>query len=190
MKPFRQGNMDATCGLYAIVNSVRLSASCLKRLSVVECKELYQCLVHVSDQFEGGFAGVLCEGLGIREMKVLLKHADCWLLDRQEMTLEWSKPYTSRQRPDLMEYRTQLQDHLELGGTAILGLGGWWEDHWTVLHKLTAKSVMLCDSGGLKRLFSDSLNNPKGEVRSRWVIDATSTFLIKVDRDPALGWGA
>ena len=59
----------------------------------------------------------------------------------------------------------------------------------TCFLKLIAKSVQLHDSGGLKRLFTESLDKPKGKVRSRWAIDPNSTFLIRVERDSALDWG-
>jgi hypothetical protein len=190
MKPFRQGDLDSTCGLYALVNSIRLAAEPFSHFSRADCWQLYHSLVNVCDHhFLGGFALVMSEGMGIRQIKTLLRHADFWLISNKQLTLTWSKPYTSRQKPDPQEYRCLLQDHLERGGSAILGIG-WWEEHWTVLHKLTDKSIMLADSGELHRLSWASLPGFESEKTSPKQIDPTSTFLIEVGQKSPSGWNS
>jgi hypothetical protein len=174
MKPFTQGSLEYTCGLYAIVNSIRMATLNHRRLSNAHWIELYFALTEAADEKLGGTGSIIREGLTSTELKVLLRAANRWMLAATKVKVVWRKPYRVGETPATREYLRTLRRHLSAGGTAILSVSTG-EEHWTCLHGMTARSFTLCDSDGMTSL-------PISCLRAEQVrIDPPYTFLIGVN---------
>jgi len=78
-KPFEQGDLDGLCGVYAVINAVRLAAHPHHRLRVADCRGLFAALLaELAD--EGRLRGFVAAGLGPRVLVRLLRRAEqSWL---------------------------------------------------------------------------------------------------------------
>ncbi len=55
-KPFEQGDLDGLCGVYTVVNAVRLAAHPHRRLPAAECRGLFAALLAELAAGRGGCA--------------------------------------------------------------------------------------------------------------------------------------
>jgi hypothetical protein len=181
MKALHQGGLDATCGLYAVVNSVRVAASRDLTLTQRDCSALYFSLVEAADDCLNGMGALVREGTSATEVRILLRKANRWLISEKGFRLVWAKPYKTNQRPRARTFLTMLQGHLHKGGSAILWVSSD-EEHWTTLRSLASKSLVLLDSDGLTRLPTGCVRGSSKGTRSRYTIDPVDTFLISTRR--------
>ena len=173
MNPFTRGSLEYTCGLYAIVNSLRMATTPHKRLSNAQWFDLYFALTEAADERLGGTGSIIREGLTSTELKVLLQAANRWVHAATGHKVVWRKPYRAGQIPAKREYLRTLRRHLSAGGTAILSVSTG-EEHWTCLYDMTERMFILCDSDGLTSL-------PISCFKAKWApVDPSYTFLIGI----------
>ncbi len=174
VRPYRQGDLDQLCGVYCVVNAVRLAALPYRRLGYVNSTALFEVLARKLDK-RGWLRAVITAGMGIRLVAKLLRWARRWLRDKHELVLEVQKPF--RKRDDPGHCLDALAAHLAQPGTAaIVGTA----DHWTVVQAIGSKRLVLFDSNGRAyfRLAITSDDAGKQQVRSPLVLPGT--FLLKV----------
>jgi hypothetical protein len=157
-RPFEQGDLDGLCGVYAIVNAVRLAAQPHHRLRVADCRELFAVLLaELAD--EGRLRGFVTHGLGSRVLARLLRRAERWLRTQHGLTLEVHRPFRKQDQPEFDECLRVLTEHLErLGTAAIVGS----DEHWTVIRGVTAKRLLLADSDGRRHFATATVSEAAG----------------------------
>lgn len=149
--PFRQGDLDGLCGVYAVVNAVRLVLQTHGRIRRELYNDFYQQLVDEVDRLYG-FGKVSQDGMSTREIGRLLRQASTVARSCLGYDLEIRRPLLSRRRQSIKRAVDHLSLELKLPGTALLlGLEGKYS-HWTVAHRITRTFILLHDSAGFKRL--------------------------------------
>jgi hypothetical protein len=174
VRPYRQGELDHMCGVYCVVNAVRLAALPYRRLGYVNSAALFAALAGKLDK-RGRLRTVITAGTGTSLVARLLRRATRWLRDEHELALEVTKPF--RKRDDPQHCLEVLAAHLALPGTAaIVGTA----DHWTVVQAIGSKRLQLFDSNGRTYLRLEVTVDGAGkqQVQSRLVLP--STFLLRV----------
>lgn len=140
--PFRQGDLDALCGVYAAVNAVRLAALRRRRLGRAACLGLFAALVDELAE-AGRLRAFVTGGVGTGTLARLLRRATAWLDAEHGLALEVRRPFRKGDGLDADARLRLLAGHLAQGGTsAIVGTG----DHWTVVGSVRGGRLLLADS--------------------------------------------
>jgi len=143
LPPFQQGGLDSLCGLYSIINAERI----VNHSSDDETQQLFDQLIHYLSR-RGLLTKFLIGGIIHTEMLVILKK-----VVGEKRISNVQIPWRGVQNPDLTTFWKSIQTFLDgtPGRSIILGLQGY-HDHWTVIEKITSRSILLYDSAMIKRL--------------------------------------
>jgi hypothetical protein len=146
--PLRQGDLDALCGLYAVINACRLL---VPALTVTSCRVLFEDLTRSAfaqarRHGRSSRALTISRGLVFEELTALLRLAQLKIFQQTGARLA-AHPL----RPDgtcLAALWLSLERSLSArDAVAIAGLAGR-EAHWTVIAGADAKRLELFDSSG------------------------------------------
>lgn len=146
LQPYQQGELDALCGVYAVVNLVRLVAAPYRRLTRSACWELFgELMAELGER--GRLPAAVTEGCGTGQVVRLVARARRWLRDRYGLELRVERPFVGKDRRqqagDLL--LPMLARHLEEPARAVLlGL----VEHWTVVRAVSDRRLRLFDSAG------------------------------------------
>jgi hypothetical protein len=163
LAPYQQGELDALCGLYAIINATRLALSPTKCMKSADFGHFFNFLIgrlH-ADRI---LRDAITDGLSA-EMSRLLMKADRWLRSEFGVALKYKRPHYHSPYVSRSRVVRSLAMHLaEPNTSAILVLDGCERYvHWSVVKRVTAYSLMLFDADGMKRVPLDS--GARGGVR-------------------------
>lgn len=135
MRAYYQGEVDFFCAVYAIINSVRLSAVKYRRFTFNEGCRFYQHMIqYLYDSNQ--FLEVLYHGTSFRLMDELLGVAKKYLYETYQLKLFHKRPLKFRDYPvkDVSRY---IGDYLSRPGNSCIfrlhnkDVG----DHWSVIRK-------------------------------------------------------
>ena len=131
------------CGLYSIINAERI----INRSSDGETQQLFNDLIYYLSRRKL-LSKFLIDGIIHTEMLLILDK----VVGRQRIS-NVQIPWRGVHNPDLTKFWKSMQNFLDgtSGRAIILGLQGY-HDHWTVIEKITSRSIFLYDSALIKRL--------------------------------------
>lgn len=143
LPPFQQGGLDSLCGLYSIVNAERF----INHSTDEESQILFDDLIRFLSR-RGLLGRFLIDGILHPQMLVIL---DKVVGKKRISNVEI--PFRGIPNPDLTTFWKSMHNFLDgTGGRSIiLGMEGY-HDHWTVIEKITNRSILLYDSALIKRL--------------------------------------
>jgi hypothetical protein len=140
-----QGRLDGLCGIYSIVNALRI----INNLNINEAERIFIDLTSHLHKKEALFEA-MTNGLFFKDMKELITSDVV-----KPYCLEQKFPFVGKKNPTLPDYWAELSGYLnndQNDRTAvIIGLSGK-HDHWTVVRTISKTSLYLQDSSWLKRL--------------------------------------
>ena len=149
VRPYAQGDLDALCGVYAVVNAVQTLVPGFTRS---EAKRLFQALVEALRAEDHGRRPLVAIGLTRRHVRQTLMNADHFLERRHRGRLVvWRLPRGVIRGWSLDRLWRLLSQRLGPTCVAILGIGGI-HSHWTLAVAITPRSIRLLDSDGLQYL--------------------------------------
>jgi hypothetical protein len=150
IRPYRQGDMDSLCGLYAIINGLRV---CCKRAKINSKIDWVDCFYLVLRQLEieGKAISTMLNGMSTRMvvncLRILAKH----FAKKYKLEISCKFPWKSKKRLNARKALLLLEQAIGLPGTsAVLGIDGRNVQHWTAVKGLTERKILLADSSGLK----------------------------------------
>ena len=147
-QPFQQGNLDGLCGIYALINAIRLATADQLHLSNNEWMGVFGCLLAKVDQHTGA-TDLMTGGIGTRRLIALTRYAIDHMANHHGIELTMSRPLIDLQRPSRRRLVAELRRLIGQPGSAVLiGLGGLL-NHWTVVCSVGHRSLGLFDSSGL-----------------------------------------
>jgi hypothetical protein len=183
-KPFRQGDLDGLCGLYAVVNAIRLALRPLSRFDYAIFSDFFEELVAEIDKHQG-FGKASVSGLTTPRLVRLLKLAGEVVESNLGFKLEVGRPLLASRRPSLDDAIGHLRSELRRPATALLlGLGGEY-DHWTVVRRITRASILLYDSAGYSRIAIRECrmgHETRRSAQCAHVIGPGSAFVVRAHR--------
>ena len=174
VRPYLQGQLDGLCGVYSIVNAVRVLCPELSN-DVFEClfDHLMQSLPKVGANASTAVAG----GIGQRVFAALLKEA------LAEVAAEYDISLTCRRLPKKLRRSTKLgglfrklECTLSPTRVALLGLNGR-HCHWSCAMKASLHSIKLFDSSRMSVLRRSDCKI--GQAASRTGISMSHVFLVE-----------
>ena len=142
--PMKQGNLDGLCGVYSIINAMRI----IRRDTEKESQALFGAIIeHLSRK--RNLRKIVSNGMTIGVLFNIINDLD---EDIPKDEYPRSRPFLSRD-VTMPQVWTQMKQFLEKPangtGAIIFHLSGSCE-HWTVIKKIDDENVYLEDSCGLK----------------------------------------
>ena len=167
--PFQQGGLDSLCGLYSIINAERF----INHSSDEETQQLFDDLIHYLSR-RGLLTKFLIGGIIHTEMLVILNK----VVGKKRIS-NVEIPWRGVQNPDLTKFWKSMQNFLDgtPGRSIILGLKGY-HDHWTVIEKITSRSILLYDSALIKRLPRSSCTTVYATYQRKHVLLPAQTYFL------------
>lgn len=172
LPPFLQGSADGLCGLYSVVNGVRVVCQATDD----ETQLLFNRLVYSLSR-RGKLAGYMTEGIANKDMLMMLNQVRRKrIIDRVEL------PWRGVPNPDLTTFWKSMQRFLDgtPGRAIILGTTGYHE-HWTVIEKITSRSILLYDSGQINRLLRSECSTTYVNAKRIHLLWPAQTYFLSKD---------
>ena len=167
--PFQQGGLDSLCGLYSIINAERI----INRSSDEEAQQLFDDLIHYLTR-RGLLSRLLIGGVIHKQMLLILDK----VVGKQRIS-NVQIPWRGVPNPDLTTFWKSMQHFLDgtPGRAIILGLQGF-HDHWTVIEKITSRSILLYDSALIKRLPRSSCTTVYATWKRKHLLLPAQTYFL------------
>jgi hypothetical protein len=144
-KPYRQGRLDGLCGVYSLINALRLLCP---KLDEDACERVFCALIRARQTASP--LTVISGGVSRRK---LLRLIDSWQrFAAREFGVTLSVSRLKASEPTLRGIWRGLCRALDGQSVAIVGLDGV-ERHWTVVHAATERTLRVADSSGLRVIF-------------------------------------
>ncbi|MBE7434006.1 MAG: hypothetical protein HS100_08810 [Anaerolineales bacterium] len=172
LPPFQQGGLDSLCGLYSIINAERI----VNRSSDEDAQKLFNHLIHYLSR-RGLLSKILIDGIIHKEMLVILNK-----IAGRKRIANVEIPFRGVPNPDLTTFWKSMQAFLDgtPGRSIVLGLQGY-HDHWTVIEKITNRSILLYDSSLIKRLPRTSCTTVYATYQRKHVLLPAQTYYLSND---------
>ena len=169
--PYEQGYLDGLCGIYALINAVRL----LAKIDEEEATCLFKSILrHVEKNKK--LSSIVTDGILPPDMDGILR---CVVSRRYP--IEWQRPYVRARRPSVDVYWGRIAEFMkeDTHRTVILWIkkenDDW--DHWSVVETLTASRMKLFDSAGFKVITRSCSGTAKGTSRS-YILKPSNAFFL------------
>ena len=152
MAPFRQGGLDALCGIYALINGFAHAARA-DPIPYFPRKKLFTHLIDRAAYWRGD-ASFVCDGLTHEEIRYLTKQATRFISRKGHAfsatpARKLGRPLS--RRGDVGGRAAWLQEAAKLSHCAvILEINTPWLSHWSVLAQVEGERVYLIDSNGMR----------------------------------------
>ena len=172
LPPFQQGGLDSLCGLYSIINAERI----INHSTDDETQQLFNDLIHYLSR-RGLLSKFLIDGIIHKEMLVILEK----VVGKKRIS-NVEIPFRGVPNPDLTTFWKYMQSFLDgtPGRSIILGIQGY-HDHWTVIEKITNRSILLYDSALIKRLPRASCTTVYATWQRKHVLLPAQTYFLSND---------
>lgn len=186
-RPYKQGNLDSLCGIYAIINACRHACASLETKKQLGSWELFTVLVDALEE-RGKLTTVLCYGISAKDHNHLLTIAAKFMLGKHGLFLNIKRPLKHIKAPSLAKVSSLLSYHLEQSGTsALLEFEAPSFEHWTVISHIIQDHIHFIDSTGmrprpLKELQIKSARPVKPTTNVAFV--KSGLVLLKLERVP------
>ena len=172
-QPYQQGELDALCGVYSVVNAVR--ALC-PEVDHDAASWLFDDLMQALPKVEANPAATVAWGLGRRQIEHLIKKAIAYVGDELDIAMTMNRlPVDFRRTSDLDALWTWLRRQVSPACVAVLGLSGR-HAHWTVAVQVTPSQIRLFDSSRMGVLHRRHCTVAKANTRTG--ISPAHIFLI------------
>lgn len=140
MQPFKQGALDALCGVYSIINSAKI----INGLNHEDSQGLFEDIICYLDQSRD-LSKIIVEGLNINVIDEIMNNIESLNLNRKIL-------FRGRTDIGLNEFWSSMQEFLEVSNrTVLISLSGV-HNHWSVVKEISDKRITFYDSDGIKQI--------------------------------------
>jgi hypothetical protein len=174
LRPYQQGQLDALCGAYSIVNAVRVLCPELKGDAAWY---LFHHLLQSLPKSGAEAATTASDGIGKRVFAALLKKALAEVATEHNITVTCRRlPKDMRHTAKLGAFFSKLEGTLSPTCVAVLGIEGQI-CHWTVAVSATQRRIKLFDSSRMTMLRRNDCT--VGKTSNRMVLPMNHVFLLE-----------
>jgi len=170
--PYRQGQLDGLCGLYAIINAIRLATrNRTDEFGHEVWRELLLALLGEAENVVGTATAVV-HGIGTKPLYELAKRAARHLASEHGVAVT-----VSRSRGPKHSFYGLIAHLAELtkqpASAVVLELSGDVR-HWTVLRRVGKHSLELFDSSGMERVKLASCR-----LKHEWAHNGSREYILR-----------
>ncbi|MDA3971808.1 MAG: hypothetical protein PF442_10705 [Desulfobulbaceae bacterium] len=170
-EPFRQGQLDGLCGIYAVINALKL----IVRISHNEGSDLlYEAVLTLEKKKPASV--YITTGISVVDLSIILRDIICPQYD-----LIRTKPFHRRAKVSIDEYWDTLTGFLnsdEPRSVIIVIETSKW-GHWTVVKEITSKQMILNDSDGRKVVNRRHCSTTELNSETPVLIYPSQTFFLR-----------
>jgi hypothetical protein len=170
-KAYRQGRLDGLCGVYALVNALRLLCP---KLDEDACERAFCALIRARARQKCSPLSIISGGLSRQELLSLIGLWQRFAVREFGITLTVSRLKVPEQT--LRGIWKGLCRALDGKSVAIVGLDGV-ERHWTVAHAATKRTLRVADSCGLRMIFRSQCTT--GTTRVRYQLRPSELLVVR-----------
>ena len=174
-----QGDLDALCGIYAIINAVQICRPRLKRGEFFA--DLFDDLIKAAAPRASTF---LLYGTGVADVARLLEAAKQSVKRRLTLCMSYSRPFRNGPPKSSPEYLHLVGQHVAGDNCAcVIALSHHhFRYHWTAVQAVTKRSLRIVDSCDhqLIRRASLKIAGP-GQIKQPGWWMPSATFLISIN---------
>lgn len=150
-QPLKQGNLDGLCGVYAIINAIRLALGEAERLfRRPDWEELFYSLLCSLDDDQRTL-GAVASGIGTKPFAKLIRAAVDHMRDEHEIAVTIARLFPPGSKPKSREAIRAIK-HATANGTPVIACFSGKLNHWSVVNKVGASNMSLFDSSTHRRI--------------------------------------
>jgi hypothetical protein len=170
--PYRQGQLDGLCGLYAIINGIRLAThDRTDEFGHEVWRELLLALISEAESVVGTATAVV-HGIGAKPLYELAKAAERHLASEHRVAVTVSRSHGPKHSFDrLIAHLAELTK--QPASAVVLELSGDVR-HWTVLRRVGKHSLELFDSSGMERVKLASCR-----LKHEWAHNGSREYIVR-----------
>jgi len=172
VKPYQQGSLDSLCGVHAIINALQVLRPEMTRK---DADKLFRVLL--KEIARKGAWKVLWRGMDGRLFRHLLMLAIGMAAAQHALTIRVARPFAG-QAIELLDVTGTLREALN-GRCVAATMIHTYTWHWTVITKITEKSLLLFDSDGVKSIRIEHCSVRKAQKRH--CINARELLLLRIE---------
>jgi hypothetical protein len=178
--PFQQGDLDGLCGIYALINAIRLAtADDTRDFPDAAWQEVFFTLLLEADE---AVSTVEAVGLGIdpqplfRVAQAAVRH----MTDEHGLRLTVTHALRRGEARTLDVILHRLTELSQQPRSAVLICLTGFLDHWTVLRRVTGQSLTFFDSSGCARVSLTNCHSKRLRgARRAYIIEPNGVFLVR-----------
>lgn len=183
LRPYRQGDLDALCGLYTVINSIRW---CLRGHDIAsQGPNWHDLFSELSDYAvkEIGHLSISSMGLGLNAMIWLMRTAQEHMRTVHGINIRTTRPFALKKPSDLNQPALAIENHLKNDNSSALFAVYGRINHWSVATEITATRAKLFDSNGLNYLPIKSFQSTDYNKKNRdiSIIQTGSLICLRLD---------
>src|SRR3954468_18121512 len=176
LTPYRQGRLDGLCGVYALINALRLLCP---KLDEDACEAAFCALIRARARQKSSPLAVISGGLSRRELLRLIGPWQRFAAKEFGIALSVSRLKVSE--PSLRGIWQGLCRALDGQSVAIISLDGA-ERHWTVAYAATERTLRVADSCGLRVILRAQCT--VGRTSLRYRLRLSELLVVRRERGP------
>lgn len=170
MRAFKQGQLDALCGVYSLVNADRI----INHTSHEEAQKLFSAILHFLHR-ESLLVLHINEGIPGKHIKAILVR----VIGKRRICYQ-KRHFAGKSIPDLGTFWNEIVAFLDSNpkSAVLLGISGV-HDHWTVIKQISEKQMTLYDSDGLCRLHRFRCTTAHAMGKRKHILQPAQTYFLK-----------
>ncbi len=170
MKPLIQGQLDGFCGIYSIINALRI----VHGTGYLQSREVFLEIIRVMESRKK-LSWLIEDGMTDRDMSYVYRE-----VIQRRFPIHILKPFHRRSDVGLGSYWNQIHEFLGSGDSRAVNLvveSLHW-GHWTVVYRATPKALYLLDSDIMGRLDRRKCTTRRLSVTRNFLIWPTMTRFL------------
>lgn len=179
LKPYRQGAFDGFCGVYSVINAMKLIAKNGDGLGEEFCELLFNALIRHAT-LKIGARRLIRSGTPHRLMRSFLRGSCDYVSRNRRLKPCIKRPFLREGRLPIDSVINLMRLDLAIQPCSFIVEIGGVHSHWTVIRDISKAQVHLFDSDGLKVLNISELrmSYEKPEPRAKHWLVAGSIFML------------
>lgn len=176
LRPYRQGDLDSLCGVYAIVNAMRLLLSDASAFGPAQAHELFW---HLCTR--GKARSAVDDGLETAEVWALATRAAAHVRRHSAAEVHLTRPFRRAGHRSFSSLSRHFAPLLQGEGTALLLAFEGRRSHWSVATGVTDHYLRVFDSAGMRRVRLDLcrlVGERTADEATHWLIDTDALMLM------------
>jgi hypothetical protein len=171
MSPYEQGYLDGLCGLYSVINAIRLVC---KNTTEDECMILLKKIIKNLEKRKK-ISNIIIEGINEDEIRFILKE-----VIEPLYPITWERPYRKRKKLTINAFWNGVSTFLKEGNrrAVIVSMETKRWDHWSVIYRITENQMSFFDSSDLKRVYRKRCTAGKRITKQMISFEAREAFFI------------
>ena len=184
--PYRQGDLDGLCGIYAVINAIKLVIAPSPSITDEHWYHLFSELLAAADDAIGA-VNATAGGIEARPLRKLLNCAVRHMEDEHDIEVTIKPLLAHKTRPHIEDVCALIKEATAIPRSAVIISFGGPLDHWTVVTRVTATTFELFDSVGLSRVHSSNLRmsyEASAPGRRQHIVSRNAIFVVRVAEPP------